>query len=123
MNPDPHAKKVWESLLPEIRRKRRQRNAFKLSAVSACFLALVFVPFAKTRPLTAETTASINYQKPTEPVSETLAVMRVGDDGVVRLEEIGTDQLGSIELAFGLTPLISNADLESNSNPAGLEFH
>jgi hypothetical protein len=49
--------------------------------------------------------------------------MRVGDDGIVRLEELRTDQLGPIELAFGLTPLVSSADLDLNADPAGLYFN
>jgi hypothetical protein len=34
--------------------------------------------------------------------------MRVGDDGVTRLEELTPSELGSIELAFGLTPMVSD---------------
>jgi hypothetical protein len=41
-----------------------------------------------------------------------IAIMRVGDDGVIRLEECAPSDLGSIELTFGLTPVVAN-DWES----------
>jgi len=39
----------------------------------------------------------------------TMAVMRVDENGTIRLEEIASTELGSIEFAFGQTPLLPAA--------------
>lgn len=43
-----------------------------------------------------------------EPFFETIAVMRIDDHGTIRLEEVAANELGTIELALGQTPLLSD---------------
>lgn len=100
------AEKVWEQTLPCIRlaRKRRGRVKFTLAASSICGLIAIGIMLQPDPVITAP---RIVVSPP--PISEpTLAVMRVGDDGVTRLEELTPSELGSIELAFGLTPMVSD---------------
>lgn len=100
------AEKVWEQTLPCIRlaRKRRGRVKFALAASSICGLIAIGIML---RPDPVITAPRVVVSPP--PIPEpTLAVMRVGDDGVTRLEELAPSELGSIELAFGLTPMVSD---------------
>jgi len=60
----------------------------------------------------------------TEPglkIEETIAVMRVGEDGIARLEELSTGRLRSIELTFGLTQVVCEdlTDLAEQTADAG----
>jgi hypothetical protein len=52
--------------------------------------------------------SSVVLSEPAPPEIETIAVMRIDENGSVRLEELASNELGSIELAFGLTPLVSD---------------
>ena len=45
---------------------------------------------------------------PATPVFETIAVMRIDDHGTIRLEEVAAHELGTVELALGQTPLLSD---------------
>jgi len=45
--------------------------------------------------------------QPVPPVA-TLAVMRISPNGSVRLEELSARDLGSIELSFGLEPVVTS---------------
>jgi hypothetical protein len=39
---------------------------------------------------------------------ETIAVMRIDEQGAIRLEEVVAGELGTMELALGETPLLSD---------------
>jgi hypothetical protein len=99
--PDPQAEAVWERTLPQIRATRRKRKIRRIAGAACCAIALWFTlqsPEAPDPPTA--------LSAPTLPKIETMAVMRMDENGTIRLEEIATNELGSIELAFGETPLL-----------------
>lgn len=101
--PDPQADAVWQRTLPQIRATRRKRKIRRIAggAAACCAFAIWFTlqsPEAPEKP-----TARI---EPATPKIETMAVMRVDENGTIRLEEIASNELGSFELAFGQTPLL-----------------
>jgi hypothetical protein len=100
------SEKVWEQTLPCIRlaRKRRGRVKFAVAASSVCGLIAIGI-MLQSDPATIAPQIVVTQPPLPEP---TLAVMRVGEDGETRLEELAPSELGSIELAFGLTPMISD---------------
>lgn len=99
---------VWERTLPHIRMTRRRRQHRRIAAVAASMCAL-FGSWLAFRPSPAvhEPAAAFVTVEPA-PAVETIAVMRIGENGSVRLEELPSSELGAIELAFGLTPLVSD---------------
>lgn len=105
MNPhDHHAAAVWERTLPQIRATRRMRGYRRIAgaAVACCGLAVwLTLQVSKTsdKPV-------VSIQPPT-PDFETLVVMRIDDNGAIRLEEVASNELGPIEFALGQTPLLS----------------
>jgi hypothetical protein len=104
MNPtDPQAEAVWERTLPQIRDTRRNRRNLRIAgAVAACCaLAIWLTPQSPEAP--GMPTVRI---EPAPPKIETMAVMRVDENGTIRLEEIASNELGSFEFAFGQTPLL-----------------
>jgi hypothetical protein len=106
MNPNDHlAEAVWQRTLPVIRSTRRRRAARRITgaAVVCCGVALWFnFHDIKTadRPLVKMDSAT--------PVMETIAVMRIDEQGAIRLEEVAAYELGAVELALGQTPLLSD---------------
>jgi hypothetical protein len=105
MNPsDPEADAVWRHILPQIRHTRRKRKIRQIvgSAAAVCGLA-----FLLTHPLRESTESSVTRIKPAPKTIETIAVMRVDENGSIRLEEITSNELGCVEFAFGQTPVIS----------------
>ena len=100
------AEKVWAQTLLRIQltRKRRRRVKFALTSSSVCGLIAVWIMLQPGPEITAP---RIVVTPPSVP-EPTLAVMRVGEDGETRLEELAPSELGSIELAFGLTPMVSD---------------
>ena len=52
--------------------------------------------------------SAVSFASPISGTEETIAVMRVDEEGRVRLEEIPVSGFGSAELAFGLTQLVSD---------------
>jgi hypothetical protein len=103
--PDPHAEAVWERTLPQIRSTRRRRGYRRITAaaVAGCGLAM-WLTLQGTKP----TDKSVAHIEAATPVVETLAVMRIDDTGAIRLEEVASNELGSIELALGQTPLLTD---------------
>ncbi len=104
--PPGQAENVWQKTLPLIRaeRERRRRMRLSLASASVCALFATWIMIRENEDPAMPKTATL-----VPPVPQaTLVVMRVGDDGVTRLEEISPGELGPIELAFGLTPMLVN---------------
>jgi hypothetical protein len=101
-----HAERVWERTLPQIHLTRRKRRNCRIAVAAAvsCTLLGVWLVFQTVQP----PESSVVLTAPAPPKVETIAVMRIGENGIVRLEELSSSELGSIELAFGLTPLVSD---------------
>ena len=97
---------VWERTLPQIRmtRSKRRQRRIVMAVASVCALSVSWLAM-HTRPPADQ---PVVYTPPEPAVVETLAVMRVSEDGSMRLEEISSKDLGSIELAFGLTPVVTD---------------
>jgi hypothetical protein len=104
--PNDHAERVWERTLPQIRLHRRRRRNRRIAAAAAVSCTLLGIWLAL--PTVQPTESPVVVTAPAPPKVETIAVMRIGDNGSVRLEELASSELGSIELAFGLTPLVSD---------------
>lgn len=101
--PDPQAEAVWQQTLPQIRATRRNRRIRRIVGAGAacCGLALWLMPQS---PDTRE--IPIVRIAPEPQQIATMAVMRVDENGTIRLEEIASNELGAIEFAFGQTPLL-----------------
>jgi len=114
------ADRVWASTLQQIRKTRRQRGLGRitLAVVSACALGGVSW-FLLNPPLTIPMQTAVT--EPGLKIEETIAVMRVGEDGIARLEELSTGRLRSIELTFGLTQVVCEdlTDLAEQTADAG----
>lgn len=106
MNPsDQHAEAVWERTLPHIRSTRRRRGYRRIAgAAAACCGLAIWLTLQGTKPIDKP----VAHIEPAAPVFETIAVMRIDDNGDIRLEEIACNELGAIELTLGQTPLISH---------------
>lgn len=104
------ADKVWEQTLPHLRmaRKRRSRVKFALIAGPVCGLIALWLMFQQGPAIT---TPRVAVSPPPEP-EPTLAVMRFDENGDTTLEELAPSELGSIELAFGLTPMVTDDSQE-----------
>jgi hypothetical protein len=103
--PDPHAEMVWQRTLPQIRSTRRRRTCRRIAgAAAACCVFAMWLTLQGSKP-TAKPVVRI---EPAAPVFETLAVMRIDDHGTIRLEEVAAHELGTVELALGQTPLLSD---------------
>lgn len=103
------AEAVWQHTLSQVRITRcaRGRRKIAVAASSLCLLALGWISLQTPPPHQAHEVAATPLPCP-EPM---LAVMRLDENGDTILEELPANQLGSIELAFGLTPMMS-ADAE-----------
>lgn len=104
MNPsDQQAEAVWKRTLPQIRSTRRRRRNRRIAGAGAagCAFAIWFTLQGPDAP--QKSTAHI---EPASPKIETIAVMKVDENGTIRLEEITSDELGSFQFAFGQTPLL-----------------
>lgn len=101
--PDPQADAVWQSTLPQIRTTRRNRRNRRIGGgVAACCAFAIW--FTLQSPEVPEKpTAQI---EPATPKIETMAVMRVDENGTIRLEEIASNNLGIIDFDFGQTPIL-----------------
>lgn len=112
--PDTQAEAIWERTLPKIRATRRNRKIRRImgGAAACCGLAIWLTP---QRPENhGKPTA---HSVPTPQKIETMAVMRVDENGTIRLEEIASNELGSIEFAFGQTPLLPSEWVASVTFP------
>jgi hypothetical protein len=106
MNPNDHlAEAVWQRTLPMIRSTRRRRAARRITGAAAvsCGVALWFT-FHGAKPAHKPVDLIVTAT----PVMETIAVMRIDDHGAIRLEEVAAYELGTVELALGETPLLSD---------------
>lgn len=106
MNPNDHlAEAVWQRTLPLIRSTRRRRAARRITAAAAvcCGVAMWFT-FQDTKPADK----AVVQMASAGPVMETIAVMRIDEQGAIRLEEVVAGELGTMELALGETPLLSD---------------
>ena len=108
--PDEHAERVWERTLPHIHLTRRKRGMHRLAVAAVAVSALLGMWPALESLRPAEPRVLVTTPAP--PKVDTIAVMRIGENGSVRLEELASNELGSIELAFGLTPLVSDELLD-----------
>ncbi len=101
--PDPQAETVWQRTLAQIRSTRRKRKIRRIAGgIAACFgLALWLIPQSPENQR-----IPIIHIAPEPQQIATMAVMRVDENGTIRLEEIASNELGAIELAFGQTPLL-----------------
>ncbi len=106
MNPRlEQAEAVWQHTLSQVRitRSARRRRKIAVAATSLGLLAFGWVSLQNPRPPQAPQVAATPVPGP-EPM---LAVMRLDENGDTILEELPPSQLGSVELAFGLTPMMS----------------
>jgi len=101
--PDPQSDAVWQSILPQIRATRRKRSNSRIAggAAACCAFAIWFTLQSPEAP--EKQTARI---EPATPKIETMAVMRVDENGTIRLEEIASNNLGTIDFDFGQTPIL-----------------
>ncbi len=101
--PDPQSDAVWQSTLPQIRSTRRKRRNRRIVGAGAacCGLALWLMPQSPDTQI-----IPIVHIAPEPQQVATMAVMRVDENGTIRLEEIASNELGSFEFAFGQTPLL-----------------
>jgi len=106
MNPlDHHSEAAWERILPHVRATRRRRRRHRIVAATAsCALLGTWLVLQSSNP----PDPPVALAEPVPPVHQTIAVMRIGGDGSVRLEEVSCHELGSLELAFGLAPVIAH---------------
>lgn len=112
---DEAAQKVWETTLPEIRRKRRQRELGKkvlLASASACIAWGAWL--LSSRPSTMVTKPT-SFPEPVIQTQQTFAVMKVGIDGNTVLQELSDANLGDANLSFGLTQFV----FEDATEPEG----
>jgi hypothetical protein len=107
MTNEQQADRVWENTLAQIKvtRKRRHRMKCGIAAGAVCGWIAIWILFPSESFLSKPSIAII---PPMAIPSSNIAVMRVGDDGVIRLEECAPGELGSIELTFGLAPVVAN---------------
>jgi anti-sigma-K factor RskA len=114
MNESEHSSAdAWERILPQIRATRRKRRHRKIAAATAiCAILGIWTGMRFTvssdNPVAPPIVTEVG--EPSAPV--TLAVMRVYQDGTVRLEEIACHELGPIELTLSLTPVIVSTFFE-----------
>jgi hypothetical protein len=111
MKSDDHiAQQVLQRTLVEVRAARGRRRARRLALATSAALVLGIAIFQRpgppveSRPRTVAAVA----ESPAPP-DERLAVM-VWRDGAVRLEWLGAEELGTIELQFSLDPVVAFAD-------------
>ena len=104
--PDQNAEAVWQRTLPHIRSTRRRRGHRRITgAVGACgALAAVWLTLHAGKPIDKPVVVT----ESASPVLETIAVMRIDDNGAIRLEEVACNELGMTELTLGEAPLISD---------------
>ena len=107
MKPDDHiAESVWQHTLSQVRttKRRRQHRRIAVAATSCCVLLGSWLTL---RPRPHAEDSRMATVQPVPPVA-TLAVMRISPNGSVRLEELSARDLGSIELSFGLEPVVTS---------------
>jgi len=106
MNPNDHlAEAVWQRTLPLIRSTRRRRAARRITGAAAvCCGVAVWFTIQGIKP----GDKPVVHADSAIPVYETIAVMRIDDHGAIRLEEVAANELGTVELALGQTPLLSD---------------
>jgi hypothetical protein len=104
--PNQQADEVWEKTLPLIRARRTRRRRINAAIITSPLIALI-AAWALIRPAAERAAPAVAMPAPPAP-GTTLVVMRVGENGVTRLEELPAGELGSVELAFGLTPLLAD---------------
>ena len=114
ITPQQQAGKVWENTLPHIRTARKRRKWVKSSLAAGLICSMVAVCSLFLTPENPGTPMVV-LEDPLREHAHSIAVMKVGSDGVIRLEECMPGDLGSIELVFGLAPIICN-DWEVSSH-------
>jgi hypothetical protein len=104
------AEEVLLRTLVEVRATRRRRRVLKLALATSAtlILGMAILPRPAPLPQGRQQGVATAQDRPFAP-DETLAVM-VWRDGAARLEWLGTEELGSIELQFSLDPVIAFAD-------------
>lgn len=103
--PDPQSEAVWNRTLPQIRSTRRKRKLHRIAGAGAGAACSAFALwFTLQSPKTPDPPTALS--EPTLPKIATMAVMRMDENGAIRLQEIATNELGSIELTFGETPFL-----------------
>ncbi len=100
-----HSEAVWEKNLPQLRSTRRKRRYRRVVASAAACGALAAMGLSFQADKT--TVSPVVRTDPAPPLVETIAVMRIDDQGAIRLEEIDSTELGQIELVFGQAPIVS----------------
>ena len=105
--PDP----ILDSLLAAVRQTKHRRQARRIAlATAACVLAAA-ASLMTPRPGAAPLSAAPAEPPPAPELApaSTLAML-VWQDGVPRLEELPAEDLGLVELQFGLEPVIAYPD-------------
>lgn len=111
MTREEQADRVWENTLAQIKVTRNRRRRVKCGIAAGAISGWIAV-WVMSTPASFLSKPSISIIPPMAIPPSNIAVMRVGDDGVIRLEECAPGELGSIELTFGLAPVVAN-DWES----------
>ncbi len=108
--PSENAEMIWERTLPEIRKTRIKRRNRQVAFAAATTCGLIATWFALLPPPPNQPV--VRAIPPLPPMEETIAVMRIDEYGRGRLEEVPMNQLGSVELTFGLTQFVYDDRLD-----------
>lgn len=127
MNPkeDEHAEKVWELTLPQIRRKRSQRDLRRKAMVAAATACVACGAYLMSRsPDSPEQVMAPPPAVDAADPGQTIAVIRVGSDGNAVLEEMSASKLSYGDMSFGLTQVVFEdpKELEVDFHAAALIF-
>ena len=127
MNPkeDEHAEKVWELTLPQIRRKRSQRDLRRKAMVAAATACVACGAYLMSRsPDSPEQVVAPPPAVDAADPGQTIAVIRVGSDGNAVLEEMSASKLSYGDMSFGLTQVVFEdpKELEVNFRADSLIF-
>jgi hypothetical protein len=129
MNPkeDEHAEKVWELTLPQIRRKRSQRDTRRKALVAAATACVACAAYLMSRSPAPDAPEQVVAPPPAGVAvvpGQTIAVIRVGSDGNAVLEEMSASKLSDGDMSFGLTQVVFEdpKELEANFRADSLIF-
>lgn len=110
MNPsDETAERIWQTTVSLVRSTKSRRRNRRMAACGVAG-AIAIACFSLSYPTLPErqVTGKVEVRAPVA----TLVVMKISENGGVRLEELSPSELGSMELAFGLAPTIMDGTVD-----------
>lgn len=119
MNPkeDEHAEKVWELTLPQIRRKRSQRDLRRKALVAAATACVACGAYLMSRsPVPPAQAGAPPLAVDAADPGQTIAVIRMGSDGNAVLEEMSASSLSDGNMSFGLIKVVFEVPKELEVN-------